>query len=183
MIAKLEIPMWDAGWNAMTDEHWQDFARIVGIRIRDNNKAKPEYPPKGMVCDVRAALLACDTYGIKLEISSVPGLYALEGGDDLATVRQKLEKINTDHVESVIRQVAAGDTREATIVQVTIPDHALLMIDEVEVMEDACTDALRERLDSGWRVMAVCPPNGQRRPDYVIGRTPKARALAKAGPA
>lgn len=55
-------------------------------------------------------------------------------------------------------------------VHVHIPNIGLLMIDEVMVLEDSCTDYLQNKLDDGWRIIAVCPPNGVRRPDYVLGR-------------
>jgi len=54
---------------------------------------------------------------------------------------------------------------------VQVPPIGLLTINEVEVLTDACTDALQQHLDDGWRILCVCPPNAQRRPDYVIGRT------------
>lgn len=56
-------------------------------------------------------------------------------------------------------------------VYVQIPHIGLLAIDEVQVIEDACTDALQGKLNEGWRILCVCPPNAARRPDYVLGRT------------
>lgn len=56
-------------------------------------------------------------------------------------------------------------------VHVQIPHIGLLMMDEVTVEENCCTDRLQQRLDEGWRILCVCPPNAQRRPDYVLGRT------------
>lgn len=49
------------------------------------------------------------------------------------------------------------------------PGPSLLNVDETLLMEDACTNALQENLDNGWRILAVCP-QPQRRPDYVLGR-------------
>ena len=49
------------------------------------------------------------------------------------------------------------------------PGPSLLNVDETLLMEDACTDALQENLNNGWRILAVCP-QPQRRPDYVLGR-------------
>ena len=49
------------------------------------------------------------------------------------------------------------------------PGPSLLNVDETRLMEDACTNALQENLDNGWRILAVCP-QPQRRPDYVLGR-------------
>lgn len=49
------------------------------------------------------------------------------------------------------------------------PGPSLLNVNETLLMEDACTDALQENLDNGWRIIAVCP-QPQRRPDYILGR-------------
>ena len=49
------------------------------------------------------------------------------------------------------------------------PGPSLLNVDETLLMEDACTNALQENLENGWRILAVCP-QPQRRPDYVLGR-------------
>lgn len=46
----------------------------------------------------------------------------------------------------------------------------LLEINQVEVLNDACTTALQERLDQGWRIVACCVQPDGRRPDYVLGR-------------
>lgn len=56
------------------------------------------------------------------------------------------------------------------MVQIAIPDLGLLVIDNVTWLEDACTEELQNMLDSGWRILAVCPPNAKRRPDYILGR-------------
>lgn len=64
--------------------------------------------------------------------------------------------------------------QQVTNLQVAIPDMALLMIDEVVLLNDSCTDELQRQLDEGWRIIAICPPNSQRRPDYILGRN-KAR--------
>lgn len=52
-----------------------------------------------------------------------------------------------------------------------LPNIGLLLINEVKVLEDSCTEFLQEKLDEGYRIIAVCPPNGARRPDYILGRT------------
>lgn len=54
--------------------------------------------------------------------------------------------------------------------QVHLPGNELLGIQSVEVREDCCTEDLQRELDRGWRIIAVCPRGGQRRPDYVLGR-------------
>lgn len=68
---------------------------------------------------------------------------------------------------------ANGPTPSPTmnqIYQVAIPNLGLLAIDEVFVENDLCTDQLQRYLNEGYRILAVCPPACQRRPDYILGR-------------
>ncbi len=67
----------------------------------------------------------------------------------------------------------AGEVRH---VHVHVPNIGLLQVDEVTNLDDACTDELAKFLDSGWRILCVCPPNNQRRPDYILGRTKSDRS-------
>lgn len=55
-------------------------------------------------------------------------------------------------------------------VNVHVPGLGLLLLDEIQVMEDCCTDLIQKELDNGWRIVAVCPQPDSRRPDYVLGR-------------
>lgn len=71
---------------------------------------------------------------------------------------------------SAVIPVADGFVKSITV-QVSVPHVGLLMMNEVMVEENCCTDRLQSRLDDGWRILCVCPPNAQRRPDYVLGRT------------
>lgn len=59
----------------------------------------------------------------------------------------------------------------SAVVQIHIPSIGLMLIDEVDWLEDACTQQVQDHLNDGWRILAVCPPNAQRRPDYIFGRT------------
>lgn len=56
------------------------------------------------------------------------------------------------------------------LLQLHVPNVGLIQYNEFDVLEDSCTDKLQEAIDEGWRVVAVCPPNAQRRPDYIIAR-------------
>lgn len=67
-------------------------------------------------------------------------------------------------------EATPADLTSGGAVQITIPDLALMFIDEVDHLDDCCTDELQKWLNEGWRILAVCPPNAQRRPDYIIGR-------------
>lgn len=56
------------------------------------------------------------------------------------------------------------------VVNVAIPNLGLLTVDETLLEEDCCTDNLQRRLNEGWRILCVCPPQNARRPDYILGR-------------
>lgn len=92
--------------------------------------------------------------GIKLTVLPLVGMMTVKMQD-----REKW-----DH------SVRPQDIADGKAVQIAVPDMALMKIDEVEVIEDCCTRELQSMLDDGWRILAICPPNAQRRPDYILGR-------------
>lgn len=71
------------------------------------------------------------------------------------------------------RKVASDKPGAVVNLQVAIPNLLLFAVDEVELLDDCCTDRLNDKLGEGWRILAVCPPANQRRPDYIIGRQKK----------
>jgi hypothetical protein len=64
----------------------------------------------------------------------------------------------------------APGQQTVTNIQVAIPNLLLFAVDEVRLLENGCTDELQRMLEDGWRILAVCPPPAQRRPDYILGR-------------
>ena len=75
------------------------------------------------------------------------------------------EKLDAAYPDMIPKPISPNVTH------VHIPSLGLLLIDEVTVLEDTCTDNLQRHLNENWRILAVCPPNGTRRPDYILGRT------------
>lgn len=55
-------------------------------------------------------------------------------------------------------------------ISIHIPSPELSFFNAVDWLEDACTQKLQDHLDDGWRIVAVIPRPGQRRPDYIIGK-------------
>lgn len=55
------------------------------------------------------------------------------------------------------------------ITHIHIPNIGLLSIKTITVHENACTDEIQNCLNKGWHILAICPPNAQRRPDYILG--------------
>lgn len=99
--------------------------------------------------------------GVKIDIKGVDGTMVVKMRDNPA------KKWSYDE------DVTPRDLVSGRAVQITLPDVGLLLIDEVTWLEDECTQVLQEHLNQGWRIIAVCPPNAQRRPDYILGRRRK----------
>ena len=57
-----------------------------------------------------------------------------------------------------------------TSVVVHAPNSALMSYNKIQLLENACSDDVQDSLNDGWRIIAVCPPNCQRRPDYILGK-------------
>ncbi|WP_214771394.1 hypothetical protein [Exiguobacterium sp. s133] len=55
--------------------------------------------------------------------------------------------------------------------EVHVPNLGLLNVNNLAYATDYCTESLQERLQEGYRILAVCPQPDQRRPDYILGRT------------
>ncbi len=80
---------------------------------------------------------------------------------------------NFSNVIDKMNEVLAMETSHGTYntkCDVHMPGQALSMYNDTQLMEDACTGALQEQLNKGWRIIAACPQPDQRRPDYILGR-------------
>jgi hypothetical protein len=138
----------------LTRETWDALRALIGpaFPTYDEQLEKKPYIFQTFVADV--ARVAALVPGITIK-RLVP-----HGGDDL--------------VAKLTRGLAAADRTDATFnarCSVHVPGLGLLMIDEVDLLADACTDHLNERLADGWRIVACCPQPDQRRPDYILGRS------------
>jgi hypothetical protein len=102
-------------------------------------------------------------------LSTIPELI-----DKIKLVDGELTPSGLDHIIREIQKIGENLRTPAPVLnerlQVVIPSLGMLLIDEVTVVTDYCTDSLQRDLDDGWRILAVCPQEA-RRPDYVLGRT------------
>lgn len=67
------------------------------------------------------------------------------------------------------------------VCEVHMPGQALATYNEVQLLQDACSDGLQDSLDEGWRILAACPQPDQRRPDYILGRYNPERSCTDSG--
>ena len=74
-----------------------------------------------------------------------------------------------------VSSIADFEQRNTTVINercnVSVGGLGLLLIDEVKVALDLCTEALQNELSSGWRILAICVQPDQRRPDYILGKS------------
>jgi hypothetical protein len=151
MLARVEIG-YDAHqivakWDRPT---WERVRKSVwGLRLEEWPESNPERPSwygygdKTIIDMTTEAVILADL-GLPFTVKEFKSTYKAEGKDTL------------------------GNTINFNI---ALPNIGLLSITEVTWMENACTEQLQTKLDEGWRILAVCPPNGTRRPDYILGRS------------
>ena len=152
------ISSFDEAYKSLSPEAWVDLRRL----IPEMPEAKPDFSYETLWVDY-SQLRALSAAGLRLNIQSDE--LVSRTGSVILKLADRLERAGLDRHSETVKALAAG-----CAAQIHVPDFGLLLIDEVDVLTDCCTDDLRGRLDQGWRILAVCPPNAQRRPDYVIGR-------------
>lgn len=143
----------------LSEKEWEvlDWEAVRAIWPKELTTEKPKSPwsfgsqKARLTYDEVDALVAI---GISLKILPPIGMMTVKMQD----------RAKWDH------DVRPQDVMNTSAVQIAVPDMALMYIDEVKVIEDSCTDILQGELDDGWRILAICPPNAARRPDYILGR-------------
>lgn len=102
-------------------------------------------------------------YGVGEKLVSLETLQTLT----LFGLKPLITRINSMSGRDLQGQIVR-DKMDA-VMQIHISNVALLEVAAVDVLEDCCTKNLQEHLDNGWRIIAICPPVGTRRPTYIIG--------------
>jgi hypothetical protein len=97
-----------------------------------------------------------DTYGTQELVDKLVALGA----------KPQLERVKG--VSYAPASPAAQAVNNSTTV-ISVANHNLFEVTKVTWIENACTEELQRMLDAGWRILAVCPSNDARRPDYVLG--------------
>lgn len=151
MLARVQI-----GYGAREElvklnrDQYIELRSIWGLQLPEWKSEAPDMPVK-------------EWYGYGSEVVVDTSELALLQKAGISHVVKEIKGMYTTHAKD-----PSGNHYETKVV---LPGLGLLQIDEVTWMEDACTEDLQRNLDDGWRIMAVCPPNGTRRPTYILGRT------------
>lgn len=151
-MINVEISPYEMGriWD---DLDWSAFSALWPLAMDD--KPANSYLINSGPCRLsNEEALKLAALGIPLVVKPLPGMMVVKMQDRAAW----------DH------DIQPQAIQDASAVQISVPDLGLLLLDEVCVREDYCTHALQGDLDDGWRILAICPPNAARRPDYILGR-------------
>lgn len=152
MIVSVSFQTWSEEWRNLSDEDYLDLRREVPSLPEDRSRA----------------------YGSHLLDEA--GLRAVARRNLQVTLEPAVEHTMLVKLQDRIRALELSQASQAemaqqgAMVQIHIPDISLWYVSEVMVLDDCCTDNLQTYLNDGWHILAVCPPNAQRRPDYVLGR-------------
>ena len=141
------------------DELWHKFCSLWPLAKEDMDRTSDHWVwgiPTGPTRISHEEAQELAGMGVGIKIKPLPGAM--------------LVKMQDRHKWESRAPITPNDLQDGRAVQIAIPDIGLLRINQVTVVEDYCTDALQELLDQGWRILAVCPPNAARRPDYILGR-------------
>lgn len=159
MILSIRITAWEDSWTKL-EKDVEAYAKLREI-LPQLHAEWQRYPSPMIVDDDGIRALS----NMRLTITLEP--LAEHSGTMLVKLQDRLEALGCK-VDDLAKAVAGG-----AVVQIAVPDIGLMLIEEVRVNTDCCTEVLQQDLDQGWRILAVCPPNAQRRPDYVLGRRKK----------
>lgn len=157
MILSVRINTYSGKWTDLSEQEYVDLREAIPMLPE---KKDPHLYQTLVVDD--DGLRALSRLGLDINLKDHDG-----SGTMIVKLQDKLEALGLQQA-TLSRQIA-----ENCAVQIAIPDLGLMTIQTVTVLTNCCTDTLQDYLDKGWRILAVCPPNSERRPAYVIGRKEK----------
>jgi hypothetical protein len=150
MIAKLKVEL--KSGHQPTETQW----KALKVLFPDHkDKPIPNYWfGEEITCDVEYAL----SYLIDTDLKA--SIEAISPHSMVVKIKDKYDQAVCETEQYV----------KGSIIQVHVPNLSLLPYSEVQHLDDSCTDELQKELDKGWRIIAVCSPNAQGCPDYILGR-------------
>lgn len=104
--------------------------------------------------DIECTLEAAMQLGIPFEINKVLPYVSSNAYDEIADILAN-KQAGVGPINAKCNNVIVGA--------------GAFSIKQVELLEDACTNALQDKLNNGWHILAICVQPNQRRPDYILG--------------
>lgn len=156
MLAMVDIHTWDTDKNEkLTREVWAQLREAIPqLQLREwkeDQEKRPNIYGSDVLIDLATDGPLLSAYDIEFKVKRFKNTYIASTKSRYLSTQEERRDVSNIHLH--------------------IPNIGLLVIDELQLLEDACTDELQGQLDKGWRIVAICPPNSARRPDYILGRT------------
>lgn len=188
MLVNVSIAYYSMGWKELTNEEWDQAAQVLGFKKSnqrpvepplDENGKRPFWSPgpghiEDQIVDATSPVIAMLlAHGIEINLKPYKNeqQMVVKLQNEIDRLKQENQLVPSSKIE-MLGQGAAVITH--------VPNLGLLLMNEVDVLVDCCTKELQEKLDEGWHMLAVCPPNAKRRPDYILGRNnPKRTNLSE----
>lgn len=145
-------------WEKFSKEECEELRAVIPTLPEEI----PQYGPHGTHILTDDAIEIVAKHSLSFELSRESTSKSI--GTMLVKLQDRINELG-GRLES-----SAELIRRGACVQIHIPDLVLLGFNEVTVLDDCCTDVVQDHLNEGWRIIAVCPPNAARRPDYILGR-------------
>jgi hypothetical protein len=154
MIAKMNLSLANYA-SKPTEEQWDALKTLFpDYRERD----LPTYwGNESITADIETVMVVISGKGFKVEV-------------EVFSPHNMLTKLK-DKYDHELEQTE--NYLKGHITHIHVPNMALLTYNEITNLDDSCTDEIQRMLNDRWRIIAVCPPNAQRRPDYILGRYTK----------
>lgn len=163
MKAQIKFDYYGLGHDKDQAERLTAFVKQFGIELEFAEEK--EYPEKHKAFRKKLDeyylldLLEVAKGGFKFEVKPVDK-------DVEANILSQMASI----LSQIKREVNTPMNQHVSIKFEQSHDAFLTRVNDVKVCEEYCTDELRREINEGWRIIAVCPQKGNRRPDYVLGR-------------
>lgn len=156
--------MWDTVWKNGTDEEKAElikqYPRFDGFRTTVSQSKYLQLMEENFDCDV-------------IRLKSV-NVHEFDPNDATAPSEMVQYREQVDILNKMIGKALDNLKQTSELswnAKVAVPVNTWLNnVNEICLKEDCCSDVLQDHLNSGWRIMAVCPQPDQRRPDYILGR-------------
>lgn len=156
MIVRAEVNSYEANVKNLTEEQIEKLR----VLFPDATLISGQYlSGVDEMVDLYALVDICSELGLKFTVRPHKG-NAFFAQSRTRGIEKRLDALSQE-LESL---------KSGAVVQMHVPNFSLLMFNRVEVREDCCTDELQKLLNSGWRILAICPPLSERRPTYILGR-------------
>lgn len=144
-----------------------DYNADIAYRELDEDKKK-----------ILAEILPKNAFGKRYSEENIKkyGEIELRSHHQILIDSEQLQKVTSMGVPVVIKTFkgtipyAMESGQNVGNLHIHLPNFDLHSFNEVTWIEDACTEELQRMLDDGWRILAVCPPKSQRRPDYILAK-------------